>query len=1146
MSRQEQNDHDNHEAAPLPECWTSGRAQELGFGITPADLYGLIESRDVSHLEEAGGIEKIAGKLLSDLTVGIPDTPSSGVNNEINVEYSEVESIRRLLYGVNRLETAPKKSFLRFILETLNDRMLIALCVAAVVQMGIGIYNLVDTDDYSGMSDGISIVLVVTLVVLITSINDYRKQGKFRQLSSHGASLNTLNVMRGGKTISILASDLAVGDILFIDSGMIVPVDGLLIEGIQLKMNESSVTGESGDVHKSVERDPFILSGTSVLEGHAKILVTAVGRHTLHGRVLLSLTVVPRKTPLQTKLASVAEIVAKVGLGVTTAFLTLLIIAYFSTSSSRSVAKNISKDIVEILLVCIAVVVIAIPEGLPLSVTLALAYAAMNMVKDKCLVRNLSSCETMGCSTSICTDKTGTLTMNTMDVTSCFFCGIHLGVNDKMQLTAPADLSDVGKSLIAMVCCAINANYSAKKLVQEGSDTQSTAYTGSRTEVALVKFTHSLGYPPFGENSNKCRIITMKPFSSLIKYSGVAFEPLDEALYSTVNSLNWPGETQYNTQLTLVCVAGAPEVALSACTHYIDLSGSIKPITEVQRADFAGILSDYASQALRTLAVTVKAIDSNLVGEDLEEFPYMSDLVMCALFGISDPLRPEVPKAISDCQRAGITVRMVTGDNIETARAISKNCGIIKDGDEIAIEGKDFRAMSTKDLRKIVPKIRVLARSSPMDKQKLVKLLQERGEVVAVTGDGSNDAPALKTSDIGFSIGVDSTDIAKHASDVVVLDGNFASVSKAILWGRSISNSIKNFLQFQLSVNVSAVLITMITTLITAFYTSKIESIFKVVQLLWINLIMDTLAALSLSTDKPTEALYDRKPAKLTESILTIEMRSMILVQAIYQVIACLSIYITALNSNDPGFRLFNSDGDTNKRIPTLIFNVFVLCQVFNEINCRSCTSYKNVFDKILKNRFFIPLQILIVTLQVIIVTFGGSVFGVEYGGLNLQDWLTSIGLGIVALPLGYAVRCIGIPTLTHRLLRRFRVSTESQIPIPSPEEEEDKHLLLTVSDQKPSPVQKTQAPSIKSILETTPDLSGALADTSAAEAAPEGVQPQVPMPVPDVGPGWQAARRLLLTIKILNTLGGGRLRNEEDLERELAESLMLSGDGGS
>ncbi|KAH6562201.1 hypothetical protein BASA62_009342 [Batrachochytrium salamandrivorans] len=940
-------------------------ALSLSFSLGPERILDLLDPKNPALYLELGRSTGLAKALASDLKNGIAKEP-------------EAHKDRLSYYGTNALpEPASKKHF----------------------PIYVGCFARQDSAckrDNLGLVDGAAIVAAVLIVVV-----------------------------RGGETFFIPTTEILVGDVVIIQTGDIIVADGVLAEGFNVQTDESTLTGEPNSVPKDLSRDPFLLSGTKVVNGLGRMLVVATGINSLNGRSLLALEVEPEATPLQEKLGRIADMIAKFGVIAAFSMVVILLIAYFIASPiSGKESFQISQDVVALFILAITIVVVAVPEGLPLAVTISLAHATLCMLKDNNLVRHLAACETMGNATTICSDKTGTLTMNKMTVVEGVLIDAafkHEDIPESLQKTLQTNLSaDKSAKLVSFVCMTLNVNSTASEsLNKEGV----LSFTGSKTEVALLEYTRLLGVE-YKTSRETVRMMAIEPFSSERKrMSCVVRAPLDMELELFLgldsDEQSHPGATTRDW----VCVKGASEIILGLCDRYVDSKGRVQPLSDQTREMFSGLISTYASNALRTIGAAVRPIDdmldkgeksdSSSQDEEQQCIPDDSRLIFVGLFGIQDPLRPEVPAAVASCQAAGIVVRMVTGDNIQTARAIARACGILT-ADGVSMEGPEFRTLGQAEMDKILPNLQVLARSSPLDKQILVNNLRRLGETVAVTGDGTNDAPALASADVGFSMGIAGTDVAKEASDIILMDDNFASLVKAVIWGRCVYDAIRKFLQFQLTVNVSAVSLALITSFVTTISGLKtMVSVLSAVQLLWINLIMDTFAALALATDPPSPDLLDRKPSSRSESIISGDMFMMIVGQAIYQIIVCLTLFFC-------GPRWWGTNGSTASEIEaikesgvdittaTIIFNTYVFCQVFNEVNCRSITrKNKNVFKGFFANNMFLGILTLTVFLQAMIIQFAGVVFKTDTTGLSKTGWAISLVVGSGSLIVGFLVRCL-------------------------------------------------------------------------------------------------------------------------------------------
>lgn len=744
---------------------------------------------------------------------------------------------RRRIFKDNRLPAKKPKSIFELAWLAYNDKVLILLSVAAVVSLALGIYQSVapkDKDDDNGESvqwvEGVAIMVAIIIVVTVGAANDWQKERQFVKLNKKKDNRN-IKVIRSGKSREISVYDILVGDIVHLEPGDMIPVDGIFISGHNLKCDESSATGESDNLKKypgdevydvieaqrSIGKmDPFIISGGKVTEGIGTFLVTAVGVNSSYGKTMMSLREPSQTTPLQVKLNVLAEYIAKLGL---TAGLVLFLATFIKFLSELNSGGNAGKtpsqkgqQFLQVFIVAVTVVVVAVPEGLPLAVTLALAFATTRMLKDNNLVRLLRACETMGNATTVCSDKTGTLTQNKMS-TVAGVLGTSSRFEDKRKPESPESNSPTSPTQGKIAAPDAEVNDAAiphfvsslddevKSLLMQSIAVNSTAFEGeqdghenfigSKTETALLSFARDyLAMGPVSEERSNANVVQMVPFDSGRKCMAAVVKL---------------GNSHHR-----MFVKGASEIMLSKCLRIIrDPTAGVAdaPITRENMETLTDIITTFASRSLRTIGLLYRDFelwppkgaptqedDPKLVVFD-EVF---KDMVFLGIVGIQDPLRVGVADAVRACQNAGVFVRMVTGDNLLTAKAIAEECGIYTPGG-LVMEGPHFRKLDSPERRtemyQTIPRLQVLARSSPEDKRILVKRLKEMGETVAVTGDGTNDAPALKTADVGFSMGIAGTEVAKEASAIILMDDNFASIVKAIMWGRAVNDSVKKFLQ---------------------------------------------------------------------------------------------------------------------------------------------------------------------------------------------------------------------------------------------------------------------------------------------------------------------------------------------------------------
>ncbi|KAG4399397.1 hypothetical protein GLYMA_08G222200v4 [Glycine max] len=938
------------------------------YDIGLEQLVSMAKDQNISALQQYGGI-----RGLSNLIKSNPDKGVSGDDADLLK--------RKNAFGTNTYPRKKGRSFWRFLWEAWQDLTLIILIIAAAVSLALGI----KTEGLAeGWYDGGSIAFAVLLVIVVTAVSDYRQSLQFQNLNAEKQNIQ-LEVIRGGRTIKISIFDIVVGDVIPLKIGDQVPADGVLITGHSLAIDESSMTGESKIVHKD-HKTPFFMSGCKVADGVGLMLVTGVGINTEWGLLMASISEDNgEETPLQVRLNGVATFIGVVGLSVAVLVLAVLLGRYFSGHTKdldgnvefvagKTSLSNAVDGVIKIFTIAVTIVVVAVPEGLPLAVTLTLAYSMRKMMADKALVRRLSACETMGSATTICSDKTGTLTLNQMTVVEAYV--------GSTKVNPPDDSSKLHPKALSLINEGIAQNTTGNVFVpKDGGETE---VSGSPTEKAILSWAVKLGMN-FDVIRSNSTVLHVFPFNSEKKRGGVALKLGDSGIH-----IHWKG---------------AAEIVLGTCTQYLDSDGQLQSIEEDKKAFFKDAIDDMAARSLRCVAIAYRSYELDKVPsseQDLDQWSLPEyELVLLAIVGIKDPCRPGVKDAVKVCTDAGVKVRMVTGDNLQTAKAIALECGILASIEDAVepniIEGKKFRELSEKEREDIAKKITVMGRSSPNDKLLLVQALRKGGEVVAVTGDGTNDAPALHEADIGLSMGISGTEVAKESSDIIILDDNFASVVKVVRWGRSVYANIQKFIQFQLTVNVAALVINVVAAITSG------DVPLNAVQLLWVNLIMDTLGALALATEPPTDRLMHRSPVGRREPLITNIMWRNLIVQAAYQIAVLLVLnfcgesILPKQNTRADAFQVKN----------TLIFNAFVLCQIFNEFNARK-PDEMNVFRGVTKNKLFVGIVGVTFILQIIIIEFLGKFTSTVR--LDWKLWLASLGIGFVSWPLAIVGKFIPVP----------------------------------------------------------------------------------------------------------------------------------------
>ncbi|KAF2010223.1 calcium-translocating P-type ATPase [Aaosphaeria arxii CBS 175.79] len=968
---------------------------DAGLSIEETELAGTVSFEEVTNqykkLHRTGGSGLPRPVEVRHVDVTDAD-PATGTHSK------EAFYDRKRVYSTNTLPAKKPVSFLKIMWQAYyRENVLILLSAAAVISLALGLYETFGVDHGPGAPpsvdwiEGCAICVSIVVVVLVGAVNDYNKERAFVKLNAKKEARD-VKVVRSGKSFTISVYDILVGDILHIEPGDLIPADGIFISGHNVKCDESSATGESDQMKKTngeqvlrlLERghndpkdlDPFIISGSKVLEGIGTYMITSVGVNSSYGKILMAMRQEVEPTPLQVKLDGLAKAIAKLASAASFMLLLILLFRLAAQWSNGSTLNSTEKasQFMDILIVSVTIIVVAVPEGLPLAITLSLAFATGQMVKMNNLVRVLKSCETMGNATTVCSDKTGTLTQNKMTVvTGTFgdesFDDKNPGAADNRSTEFAQRLSNERTRLI-IESIAINST------AFEG-DGGEFGFVGSKTETALLGFAKTvLGMGSLSQERTSQTVVQMLPFDSGRKCMGAVMK-LPNGSYRLL-------------------IKGASEILLAYSSKILLATGETHMDT-ANTGRIADVIDSYAKQSLRTIGIIYKdfaqwppqgaeSAEDPSVAADLGAL--LGGMTFVGVVGIQDPIRPGVPEAVAKCSHAGVIVRMVTGDNSITAKAIATDCGIYTDG--IVMEGPEFRKLSEPDMDAILPRLQVLARSSPEDKRILVTRLRKLGGIVAVTGDGTNDGPALKAADIGFSMGIAGTEVAKEASSIILMDDNFASILTALMWGRSVNDAVQKFLQFQITVNITA----MVVAFITAIQDPEMRSVLTAVQLLWINLFMDSLAALSLSTDFPTNEILDRPPTPRSASIISITMWKMIIGQAIYQVVATFVLHFAG-----PQFLPY-----PEKEMRSMIFNMFVWLQIFNQYNNRRLDNKLNIFVNIHKNYYFIGLNIIMVGCQTAIAYVGGAAFSIVR--INGNQWAISVVIAIMCIPWGCAVRC--------------------------------------------------------------------------------------------------------------------------------------------
>ena len=848
----------------------------------------------------------------------------------------------RQKYGMNLLTPPKRPSIWKLYLEKFQDPVIKVLLVAAAFSLLISIIE-------SEYAETIGIFFAIFLATGIGFYFEYDANKKFDLLNAVGEETPVM-VIRNGKVHEIPKKDIVVGDVVILNTGDEIPADGVLLEAVSLQVNESSLTGELM-VNKTTDEAHFdeeatypsnsVMRGTTVTDGHGVMCVERVGDATEIGKVARQATEQSQEqTPLNLQLTKLANLIGKVGFTIAT--LTFVIFtakdlyAYLSVTAVTDWHQwlEIARIVLKYFMMAVTLIVVAVPEGLPMSVTLSLALNMRRMLKTNNLVRKMHACETMGAITVICTDKTGTLTQNLMQVYD-------------------AKLDESQKNLIAE---GIATNSTAFLEEKEGEGKPSGV--GNPTEVALLLWLNEQGMD-YISLRNQAKTVNQLTFSTERKYMATL---VDSSVLNT----------------RVLYVKGAPEIVMGKCN-----------LEESRVKQYNEQLLAYQNQAMRTLGVAYKVIPENS-STDCAELVKEGGLTFMGIFAISDPIRPDVPDAVKKCQSAGIRVKIVTGDTPGTATEIARQIGLwtSEDTERNRITGVEFAALSDEEALERVVDLKVMSRARPMDKQRLVQLLQQKGEVVAVTGDGTNDAPALNHAQVGLSMGT-GTSVAKEASDITLLDDSFHSIATAVMWGRSLYKNIQRFIVFQLTINVVALL----SVLLGAFLGTELP--LTVTQMLWVNLIMDTFAAMALASIAPSMDVMNEKPRKRTDFIISPAMRN-----NIFGVGAGFLIVLMGLLAF---FK--NMPGGMDVHHLTFFFTIFVMLQFWNLFNASVFGTNHSIFKDAGHAMGMLGVALIILVGQFIIVTFGGKVFRTE--PLPALEWIYIIAGTSLVLWIGEVVRGI-------------------------------------------------------------------------------------------------------------------------------------------
>ena len=1145
------------------------------FTISPQELTNIVNKykerdeniQDINYFKQKGGIDFLLDSVMTDKNKGI----SSTVGRE---EY----------YGSNKIFRKPPPSFWDFVIEALSDKMIIILIFCSIFEIVISLYYIFGEDQTDNIDwiDGTSIIIAVLVVVSVGSITNYKKEMKFQDLNNIQQGTTKYNVVRKGIPQLIISDDILVGDLIKINYGEILPADMLLVEGNGIKIDESALTGESNAVKKNSyeqcldemetgERNPssmILLSGTNVIEGTGKCIAIAIGEHSQKGiiRGTIDNASEDNKTPLEHKLNTIADLIGYFGLGsavVTLIALLIQMIVRYSIGSEEFEVSSFIKNLITIIILCVSIIVVAIPEGLPLAVTLSLSFSIKKLMDNNNLVRKMHACETMGGANIICTDKTGTLTMNVMLVRRFITSSEKIDINpttelENLGLIKKETKGDFKKKKredhtniiqneeywdTLYTAIALNVDSTIFKLDEpdENNDME-ICETKNKTDKGFIEFLYQFKSPV---SVKKDEFLTNKDF-----YKISPFDSKKKRMTTYIKSDKFPTGYRLFTK-------GGAENAMVFCNRYLNKeTGKVENLTDEIRNYVNHEIDEMNKKMMRTLYICYNDITEQEYADIEREdekglLPDQKNLIYIGIFGLQDSLRGGVRNAVNECHMAGVRVIMVTGDNLITATSIAKDCNIFPEkididklrlhdvetnpsdtsdpeknpkhiqelldikpyaltgnsfyyaiegiyckicgedtqtckcpkseaeAEELAKDGSPKKPVKKDAIRnmenftKITANLLVMARSQPIHKYALVLGLRALDNVVAVTGDGTNDAPALSKSDVGFSMN-DGTDIAKEASDIILMDNNFTSIVAAIIYGRSIYENIRKFLQFQLTVNFGACILVFLCSCIGN------ETPLTSIQMLWVNLIMDSLGSLALATEPPYQELLRKKPTNRNESIINGRMWKHIVGQSIFEIAILLVLYLIAprfipedketiknthkfisecfgklpgdlkdfdkilcgnkdkwdseitFNKTNPSCvsivdgidqdvidnwdknnitmeqfydKYVNHYGGTTHM--TLIFDVFVVYTLFNQINCRMIDDSFNTFKRINKGFMFCIVTLCELIIQIVLSQFGRQVFHCVLNGLSFIQWMICLGFSISTMLFNFIIKLI-------------------------------------------------------------------------------------------------------------------------------------------
>ncbi|KYH29454.1 MULTISPECIES: calcium-translocating P-type ATPase, PMCA-type [Clostridium] len=914
---------------------------------------------------------------------------ASNVLEELKVDsakgLSSSEAKARLeKYGPNEFTKQEKRSIWDDIKDALTEPMMIILLIAALISALIGEFH-----------DAIGIVCAVAIGITIGIVTESRSQKAADALSKMTENIE-VKVLRDGNIMQISKSDLVPGDIVFIEMGDMVPADGRLIESIDLKVREDMLTGESEDVSKNADtivemetieakgktviQDPIpakqvnmVFGGTLVAYGRGKFIVTSTGDASEMGKIAKNLEEGDLETPLQIKLGGLGSTISKVSSGIAALLFIIML-----TKMIMGNALNIDTsgfipflDSIEpvktAFVVCVALIVAAVPEGLPTMINMTLAITMQKMAKINALVTKKEACETIGSVSVICSDKTGTLTQNRMTVEKVYLNG---------RFVERDELSESSNYFIDN--CLINSTADIEKTDGE------VKYLGSATECALLLYNDSYDYIKERESR---KIIHQIPFTSKRKRMSTIIDEEDTCT---------------------VLTKGAPEVILDLCS-YEHIDGKIVKLTDVRKKEILKDIESLQKKSMRVLGFSYRNINEE-VAMSTEAGVIEDDLIFTGFVGIKDPLRPEVEEAVRVAKDAGVSTKMLTGDNINTAIAIGEELGLLGEGLR-AVEASYIDTLSDEELRDEIKTIAIVARSKPDTKMRIVQALQANGEVVAVTGDGINDAPALTKADVGIAMGIAGTEVSKNAADIILTDDSFGTIVKGIKWGRGIYENFQRFIQFQITVNIIAFLTAILSVLL------DFEMPFTTIQLLWVNIIMDGPPALSLGLEPVRDAVLNRKPINRNASIITKQMITSMILNAMY----ITAVILIQMKFNPLGAEVPPQGHKGPSEMETVLFALFAFSSLFNAFNCREFGT-NSIFPNLTHNKIFLQ----IVSLTALVQIFVTNVFSGFFNAVALSPimWIKVIAASALIIVVNEIVK------LVLRMFKKESINAPNDIAV--------------------------------------------------------------------------------------------------------------------